>query len=136
MVSRDVDGVTTSLTWDVTSSLTESRGQGGRVVYAYDASGQRVLQARVADANGPGTATAYVASGQVQDVNTALGSAGDVTATRYYTFAGSTVAIRTDNGDLALMLGDEQGSTSVMMPVTVKLDGSLVSATLADAGGG
>ncbi len=135
MVSRDVDGVTTSLTWDVTSSLTESRGQGGRVVYAYDASGQRVLQARVADANGPGTATAYVASGQVQDVNTALGSAGDVTATRYYTFAGSTVAIRTDNGDLALMLGDEQGSTSVMMPVTVKLDGSLVSATLADAGG-
>jgi len=49
------------------------------------------------------------------------------------TFAGSTVAIRTDNGDLSLMLGDEQGSTNVMMPVTVNPDGSLASATIANA---
>ena len=41
------------------------------MVYAYDASGQRVVQARVADANGVGTASAYVASGQVDDPNTA-----------------------------------------------------------------
>ncbi|MCB2413570.1 hypothetical protein LGT39_12025 [Demequina sp. TTPB684] len=131
MVSRDVDGVATSLTWDMTSSLVESDGQGGHVVYAYDAGGQRVLQARVADADGPGSATGYVASGQVHDANTA--TAGGVTATRYYTFAGSTVAVRTDNGDLSLMLGDEQGSTNVMMPVTVQeTDGKLASATLAD----
>ncbi len=120
MVSRTVDGVTTALTWDVTSSLVESDGQGGHVVYAYDASGQRVVQARVADADGVGTATAYVASGQVEDSNTAV--TGGVRATRYYTFAGSTVPIRTDDGDLSLMLGDEQGSTNVLMPVTVQPD--------------
>jgi hypothetical protein len=34
MESRTVDGVTTALTWDVTSSLVESDGQGGHVVYA------------------------------------------------------------------------------------------------------
>jgi RHS repeat-associated protein len=56
-----------------------------------------------------------------------------MTATRYYTFAGSTVAVRTNDGQLALMLGDEQGSTSVMMPVTVTASGGLESATLADA---
>jgi hypothetical protein len=82
MVSRTVDGVTTALTWDVTSSLTDSEGQGGHVVYAYDASGQRVVQARVADADGVGTATAYVASGQVQDATIASRSTGDVTAAR------------------------------------------------------
>ncbi|MCB2412156.1 hypothetical protein LGT39_04740 [Demequina sp. TTPB684] len=67
------------------------------MVYAYDAGGQRVVQARVADADGPGSATGYVASGQVHDANTASASVGDVSATRYYTFAGSTVAVRTDD---------------------------------------
>ncbi len=138
MVSRTVNDVVTALTWDVTSSLTDSIGQGGHVVYAYDASGQRVLQATVARPGGgvdlPGTATAYVASGQVEDPNTADASTGDVTATRYYTFAGSTVAVRTDDEKLALMLGDEQGSTNVMMPATVqKTDGKLAPATLLDA---
>ncbi|MCB2413569.1 hypothetical protein LGT39_12020, partial [Demequina sp. TTPB684] len=132
MVSRTVDGVATALSWDVTSSLVESNGQGGHVVYAYDAGGQRVVQVRVADADGPGSATAYVASGQVHDADTA--TVGHVSATRFYTFAGSTVAVRTDHDDqLALMLGDEQGSTSVMMPVTVTASGTLASATLADA---
>ncbi len=56
-----------------------------------------------------------------------------MTATRYYTFAGSTVAVRTNDGRLALMLGDEQGSTNVMMPVQVEADGTLRSATIADA---
>jgi len=121
------------LTWDVTSSLVESNGQGGHVVYAYDASGQRVVQARVADANGVGTAAAYVASGQVDDPNTASTSTGDLSATRYYTFGGSTVAVRTNDNKLALMLGDEQGSTNVMMPVTVQASGALAPATLADA---
>jgi RHS repeat-associated protein len=133
MVSRTVGGVSTALTWDVTSSLVESNGQGGHVVYAYDASGQRVVQARVADANRVGTASAYVASGQVDDPNTAATSTGDLSATRYYTFGGSTVAMRTNDNKLSLMLGDEQGSTNVMMPVTVQTDGTLAKATLADA---
>ena len=131
--SRTVNGVTTALSWDVTSSLTESNGQGGHVFYSYDASGNRVMQVRVADANGPGTATVYVGSGEIVDPNTASTSKGDTKATRYYTFAGSTVAVRTNDGKLSLMLGDEQGSTNVMMPVTVQASGALAAATLADA---
>jgi len=145
MVSRTVNNVPTALTWDVTSSLVESNGQGGHVVYAYDASGQRVVQATLARPGGgvhgedlSGTATAYVASGQVDDPDTASTSTGDLSATRYYTFAGSTVAVRTNDGQLSLMLGDEQGSTNVMMPVHVVADANgtsahLAPATLADA---
>ena len=43
--------------------------------------------------------------------------------------------MRTNNGQLSLMLGDEQGSTNVVMPVTVQASGALASATLADAAG-
>jgi len=133
MVSRTVGGVSTALSWDVTSSLTESSGQGGHVFYSYDASGNRVMQVRVADANGPGTATVYVGSGEIVDPNTSSTSKGDTKATRYYTFAGSTVAVRTNDNKLSLLLGDEQGSTNVMMPVTVQTSGALAPATLADA---
>ena len=96
------------------SSLIDSVGQGGHAVFAYDATG-------------------YVASGQVDDPTTASTSTGDLAATRDYTFAGSTVAVRTNDGKLSLMLGDEQGSTNVVMPVTTTTGGAMVAATLTDA---
>jgi RHS repeat-associated protein len=144
MDSRKVNEVTTGLTWDVTSSLVESgkpanagdpsTGQGGHIVYAYDASGQRVLQAVVHDATHTGSATAYVASGEVTDKDTTTPAApSSMVATRYYTFGGATVAMRTSTG-LALVLGDEQGSVSVTMPLSVDPVTRVVSpATVADA---
>ncbi|NTV38426.1 MAG: RHS repeat-associated core domain-containing protein [Demequinaceae bacterium] len=144
MDSRTVDDVTTALDWDVTSSLVESgkpdtenaasTGQGGHIVYAYDASGQRVAQAVVADATHTGTATAYVVSGEVTDKDTAVpAAASSLEATRYYSFGGATVAVRTSTG-LALVLGDEPGSVSVTMPLTVDTVTGVVSqATVADA---
>ena len=135
MVSRTVDGVSTALVWDVMSNLVESDGAGGHVVYVYDASGQRVAQVRLSEGETVGSATAYVGSGQVTDPDTTTGATGDTTATRYYTFGGATVAVRTDDGQLALMLGDEQGSTSVMMPVVLDGSGAMVPAVLADAAG-
>ncbi|NTV38429.1 MAG: hypothetical protein HGA51_00505 [Demequinaceae bacterium] len=78
--------------------------------------------------------------------HTAATSTGDVSATRNYTFAGSTVAMRTsdptvvhtDPVKLFLLLGDEQGSTSVVMPVhevaaAGEVPAHLAPATLADA---
>lgn len=125
MVSRTVDGVSTALVWDVMSNLVESDGAGGHVVYVYDASGQRAVQVRLADAAAgvTGTATAYVASGEVTDPDTSASSTGVTIATRHYTFGGSTVAVRANDGQLSLLLGDEQGSTSVMMPVAVDSTG-------------
>ena len=133
MVSRTVNGVTTDLSWDVTSSLTETTVDGVHTVYAYDASGQRVLQATGAQRFSPGTAVAYTPAGQIEDADTSAASTGDVSGTRYYTFGGATVAVRTHDGNLALVLGDEQGSVSVTMPVTVNPDGTMASATVADA---
>jgi len=74
-----------------------------------------------------------VASGQVDDPNTASASTGDLAGTRYYTFGGSTVAVRTNDGKLSLMLGDEQGFTNMMMPVSTTTGGAMQPATLADA---
>ena len=106
---------------------------GAHTVYAYDASGQRVLQATVAFGTHAGTATAYTPAGQVEDADTSATTVGDVTGTRYYTFGGATVAVRTHDGKLALVLGDEQGSVSVTMPVTLTASGAMASASIADA---
>ena len=135
MVSRTVDGVSTALVWDVMSNLVESDGAGGHAVYVYEASGQRVAQVRLGEGGVAGSATAYVGGGQVTDPDTSGGVTGDTTATRYYTFGGATVAVRTDDGQLALMLGDEQGSTSVMMPVVLDGSGAMAPSVLADAAG-
>ena len=137
MVPRTVDGVATALVWDVMSNLVQSDEAGGHVVYVYDASGQRVVQVRLADAAAgvTGTATAYVASGEVTDPDTSASSTGVTIATRYYAFGGSTVAVRTNDGQLSLLRGDEQGSTSVMMPVELDGSGAMVPAVLADAAG-
>ena len=101
-VSRTVSGVATTLAWDVSSNLVESAGAGGDVVYAYDASGQRVAKVQVPDETHAGSVTAYVGSTELTDADTSVNAAdpadlvgaGFVTGTRYYTFGGATVAVR------------------------------------------
>src|SRR5690606_26436009 len=99
-------------------------------IYAYDAGGQRVAQATLAAGTDPGTASAYVAGMELTDPNTAV--ADDVTGTRFYTFGGATVAVRTAT-ELLLLLGDEQGSAQIMMPLHTDGTGALLPATHADA---
>ena len=79
---------------------------GVTTVYAYDAGGQRVAQATLASGATPGSATAYVAGGEVTDPNTDAASLADVTATRFYTFGGATVAVRSGAGGFWLLFGD------------------------------
>lgn len=133
MTQRTVDGVLTDLTWDASSNLTSTTVDGVTTVYAYDASGQRVAQATLASGATPGSATAYVAGGEVTDPNTDAGSLADVTATRFYTFGGATVAVRNGAGGFWLLFGDEQGSAQIMMPATIGVGGALAAATSADA---
>lgn len=121
MVSRTVDGVTTTLSWDVLSNLVGTSGKGGTRWYVYDASGQRVAQVREAsaDLSGviPGTASVYLGSTEASDTDTGTPGVG-VSATRFYTVGGTTVAtLHVENGaqSWSLMLGDTQGSAQVMV---------------------
>ena len=132
MMKRTVDGIETTLTWDASSNLTSTTADGVLTVYAYDAGGQRVAQATLAAGGDPGTASAYVAGMELTDPNTSSTSTGDVTGTRFYTFGGATVAVRTAQG-LSLLLGDEQGSAQIMMPLHTDSNGALLPATQADA---
>ena len=69
---------------------------------------------------------------ELTDPDTGSTSTGDVTGTRFYTFGGATVAVRTAQG-LSLLLGDEQGSAQIMMPLHTYSNGALLPATQADA---
>jgi hypothetical protein len=65
----------------VSSNLVWTFVDGVTTVYAYDAGGQRVAQATLASGATPGSATAYVAGGEVTDPNTDAVSLADVRAT-------------------------------------------------------
>jgi len=146
-VSRVVDGVSTDLSWDVLSNLVETDGAGGHLLYVYDASGQRVVKVTLDPdpGTGPGgSATAYLGATEVTDPDTSVNhtSASElegtdfVTATRFYTFGGATVAVRDGSQSaetsLSLLLGDVQGSAQVMMQVTLDSGGAMEPADTTD----
>ena len=81
--SVEVGDVTTGYMWDAEGELTTV----GDTSNVYDADGNRIVRT---DANG----TTVYAGGQEIHIATN----GTVKATRYYSFAGQTVAIRTDRG--------------------------------------
>ncbi len=77
----------------------------------------------------------YFGATEVTDPNTSVGSAGDLTATRSYTFGGASVAVQVSDGTSSawsLVLGDLQGSATVMMGVTLDASGAMAPASLAD----
>ena len=130
---RVVDGKTTDLTWDVSSSLVKAVVDPGTTsetvwAYLYDASGQRVAKIQATDTNQDDTlenvsATAYFGDTEVTDANTASTGASDLSADRFFTFGGATVAVvhaeqvasTTLDTQLLYMFGDFQGSAQVMM---------------------
>ncbi|WP_460707504.1 polymorphic toxin-type HINT domain-containing protein [Myceligenerans halotolerans] len=88
-------------------STAGERGAGStttsNVSMVYTADGDRVLR------NQDGVVTLYVGGGQEVTLDTA---AGTVTATRYYAFAGQTVAVRTDRGmgGVTSLINDPHGT--------------------------
>ncbi|WP_123814727.1 polymorphic toxin-type HINT domain-containing protein [Myceligenerans xiligouense] len=130
----DFTDVVQDLTWDVEGELvdvatattvyeepvdegSDETGDGGstagergagttttsNVSMVYTADGDRVLR------NQDGVVTLYVGGGQEVALDTA---AGTVTATRYYAFAGQTVAVRTDRGmgGVTSLINDPHGT--------------------------
>ncbi|MGK5498892.1 polymorphic toxin-type HINT domain-containing protein [Streptomyces sp. URMC 125] len=98
---RTLGGDTQTLEWDAEGQLTRTVEVDGReATYLYDADGNRVVRR---DATGT---TVYLPG---MELHLPKGST-KVEATRYYSFAGQTVAVRTDDGKLSFLASDHHGT--------------------------
>ena len=95
----------TNYLWDAEGELTGVNAER----YTYDASGNRMLRT---DASGT---TVYLPGGQEITI-----AASTVTASRYYSFAGQTVAVRTGGGlgAVSSLVSDMHGSVVASVPNT------------------
>jgi len=113
----DASGHTTSITspasgrslhWNAVgelSSVAVTKGAGlGATSYVYDADGSLLLQ------TGPGGTTLYLPDEQIT-----RGHSGTVTAVRYYSIGGVTIAARTSVDDLAYLAGNQQGTDTLAL---------------------
>ncbi|WP_308457939.1 polymorphic toxin-type HINT domain-containing protein [Streptomyces sp. SM11] len=101
---RVLSGDTQTLDWNAEGKLTKTtEADGKETTYVYDAGGNRVIRR---DA----TATTVYLPGM--ELSLAKGSS-TVKATRYYSFAGETIAVRQNNGDMAFLASDHQGTSSL-----------------------
>ncbi|MER5301681.1 polymorphic toxin-type HINT domain-containing protein [Streptomyces lasiicapitis] len=98
---RVLNGTSQDLSWDAQGKLTKSAKQDtGATSFLYDASGSRLLRKE------PGKQTLYL-PGMELALNTDTRA---VQATRYYSFAGQTVAMRTSEG-VQFLAGDHHGTS-------------------------
>ncbi|MFG3379475.1 polymorphic toxin-type HINT domain-containing protein [Streptomyces sp. NPDC047999] len=106
---RVIGGDAQKLEWDVEGQLVRTTEAGGaEATYVYDAGGDRVVRR---DA----TATTVYLPGM--ELRLAKGSS-KVEATRYYSFAGQTVAVRSDSGNLAFLSSDHHGTGQLAVDAT------------------
>ncbi|WP_250443853.1 RHS repeat-associated core domain-containing protein [Actinotalea sp. C106] len=122
-VSRDLpDAPVQLLGWDAEGELAqvgipdggtegEDSLEDGRARFVYDASGDRLAR------TDSGGTTVYLPGGQELHVD----PTGGVSATRYYSFAGQTVAVRTDRGlgGVTSLVNDHHGTPLAAVPNTV-----------------
>lgn len=93
---------TENLNWNDASELTSITNASGTVAsYAYDASRNLLLQA-----DGT-TTTLYLPDTQITDAN------GTISAVRYYSMGGVTVAARTSGGQVEYLTGNQQGTATL-----------------------
>ncbi|WP_327373343.1 polymorphic toxin-type HINT domain-containing protein [Streptomyces sp. NBC_01216] len=103
--TRTISGSTQTLDWNAEGHLAKTTESDGKeTTYLYDASGERVVRR---DA----TATTIYLPGMELKLPKAQGAT--VEATRYYTFAGQTIAVRENNSTLSFLGSDHQGTSSL-----------------------
>ncbi|WP_045559509.1 RHS repeat-associated core domain-containing protein [Streptomyces sp. FxanaA7] len=101
--TRVLDGDTQALDWDRQGELTKVTNADGSVTsYKYDALGQRILR------DTPAEKTFYLPGMELHLAK----STSTVTATRYYTFASITVAMREADG-VRFLAADHQGTAQL-----------------------
>ncbi|WP_405613615.1 RHS repeat-associated core domain-containing protein [Streptomyces sp. NBC_01508] len=106
---RTVGGDTQRLRWNDSGELiSTAEADGKETTYLYDASGNRVVR-RDASAT-----TVYLPGMELS-----LPKGGTkVEATRYYSLAGQTVAVREDGGGLSYLTADHQGTSGLAIDAT------------------
>jgi RHS repeat-associated protein len=94
-----------TLTWDAESKLTLAEAGGATDTYLYTADGDRLIRRQ------DGATTLYLPGGE-ELTRTA---AGQVKATRYYTFNGTTIAVRTGTGvaGATTLISDPHGTAQL-----------------------
>jgi RHS repeat-associated protein len=101
---------TRTLAWSDAGQLTSVTAAGGpspgTASYAYDADGSLLLQQ---DAS-PGLATLYLAGEQLTETT---GATPVFSSARYYAIGGATVAVRTSDGQVTYLAGNQQGTATL-----------------------
>ncbi|MFJ5609213.1 polymorphic toxin-type HINT domain-containing protein [Streptomyces sp. NPDC093221] len=109
--NRTVDGASESLTWDDEGHLARADdSNGSSVSYLYDADGNRLLSR---DSSGT---TLYLGD---TEVKLAKGTTS-TTGTRYYDWAGQTVAARGSDGSFQWMLNDAHNTATTQIDATTQ----------------
>ncbi|MFJ3019534.1 RHS repeat-associated core domain-containing protein [Streptomyces tendae] len=97
---RTIGGNAQNLTWDATGKPTSVKDSAGETTFLYGADGNRVLR------KDPKATTVYLPG---MELSLAAGSS-TVKATRYYSHAGQTVAVRTSDNKLSFLAADHHGT--------------------------
>ncbi|MCZ7414109.1 RHS repeat-associated core domain-containing protein [Streptomyces sp. WMMC897] len=101
---RVIGGDTQTLEWNAEGKLSKStEASGDEATYVYNAGGSRVLRR---DAT---STTVYLPGMELRLAN----GSTTVEATRYYSYGGQTVAVRTDDGKLSFLASDHQGTAQL-----------------------
>ncbi|MGW6396380.1 RHS repeat-associated core domain-containing protein, partial [Streptomyces sp. NPDC055103] len=100
---RVVAGNTQDIVWDSSGKPTSITDTAGSTTFLYDAGGNRIVR------KDPKATTVYLPG---MELSLAAGST-TVTATRYYSHAGQTVAVRTSDGKLSFLASDHHGTGDV-----------------------
>ncbi|WP_254712250.1 polymorphic toxin-type HINT domain-containing protein [Streptomyces sp. TRM64462] len=106
---RVIGGNAQVLEWNATGKLAKAtEANGDQTTYLYDAGGNRIQRK---DSTGT---TVYLPGMELK-----LSADGTKTeATRYYTFAGQTVAVRTNDGKVSFIASDHHGTGEVAIDST------------------
>jgi RHS repeat-associated protein len=99
LTSQAVDSVSSTFSWDGNDRLSAISG-GSSASFVYDATGNRLIRTQ------GGNETLYLPGTEI----TKPAGGGSVTALRYYTFGGATIAVRGSDG-VSILGGDQSGST-------------------------
>ncbi|MER8230882.1 RHS repeat-associated core domain-containing protein [Streptomyces sp. NPDC094049] len=91
---------TRNIVWDSTGKPTSITDPTGTTTFLYDADGNRIVR------EDPNATTVYLPG---MELSVATGST-TVKATRYYSHAGQTVAVRTSDGKLSFLSSDHHGT--------------------------
>jgi RHS repeat-associated protein len=98
-----------TLTWDPEGHLATLNASGDTTSYLYDAGGNRLI---AKDNTGE---TVYIGPTEIHRT-----TSGTVTCTRYYSYNGKTIAVRTDPGNLNWQAVDNHGTAELTINATTK----------------